>query len=181
MSLINDALKRASQTDKEHSRPSAVPPGMTAAPAPRRFPVALVLGLVIALLAMGAVWILWRALSPSAPPAPPPSVTIIAHTPAPSTPVAAVAPPAPVIQPPPTAPPAPVSAPPPEKLPTLPPVPALKLQAIFFSRTHPHALINGHTLAEGEVVSEARIVKIAPDRVTLEWNGQSETLQMETP
>ena len=63
-------------------------------------------------------------------------------------------------------------------MPEPPPFPDLKLQGIFYSRTNPKAAINGQILAENELIGEVRIVKIAQNKVTVEWNGQTKDLSL---
>jgi type II secretory pathway component PulC len=40
-------------------------------------------------------------------------------------------------------------------------------------------LINGQTLAVGETVEGARVLKIEKDQVTLEWKGRTKILMMD--
>jgi len=176
MSLINDALKRASQSDKKRERPPDGPGGMTPAPERRGVAIPVAIGAAIALLAVGSAWFFWRAMSAQSAPAPKPSVTIIGgapvsspapariiHEPPKPEPAQVVA--APGIAPPVVAPqpkqqrPEAVAVAPPEKTPEGP-FPELKLQAIFYSKTNPHALINGRTVGQGEEIGEARVKKI---------------------
>lgn len=63
-----------------------------------------------------------------------------------------------------------------EPVPATPP--ALKLQGIFYRLSHPTALINGKTLAVGEMVSGARVVKIERQEVTLDRDGQKIVLTL---
>ncbi|MBI2929162.1 MAG: hypothetical protein HYY24_26150 [Verrucomicrobia bacterium] len=118
------------------------------------------------------------AVAPSAPPqpnvsAPAPTVEV---TPAP---VAQISPP-PAAQPiivkeeVPPAPP-PLAPPPP---PAKPAFPALKLQGIFFSRTKPSALISGQTLFLGDAIEGARVKAIEADKVIVEFQGESRTLNL---
>ncbi len=205
MSLINDALKRASQSDKNRPRDAAPPPVMLPAPERRTPSVPILLAIVVAVvilisLAMAAV-LLWLVLPrshnlASAPPqaassesptqmtndkfsmtnsqssltplvAAPPRDEIGGSTPAPlpiaaSTNVAA----------------SPLPA---DPAPEPPPFPELKLQAIFYSRANPRAVINGQSVGENGVISEVRIVAIAQNKVTVEWNGQTRDLKLQGP
>jgi hypothetical protein len=113
------------------------------------------------------------------PPAPPPpAVPTVVAAPAPVSPppakieTAASAPP-PVVAPAPA--PAVAVVPPP---PAPPPFPALKLRGIFYRRTNPTTLINGETLAEGDTVDDAKVVKIDRESVTVEWHGQRRVLRL---
>jgi hypothetical protein len=75
MSLINDAIKRASQSEKDRPPGAGPPSAMRPAPASRRsFVPALAILAIVALLA-AAGWLVWRSLSPRQNPAPLPSVT----------------------------------------------------------------------------------------------------------
>jgi thiol-disulfide isomerase/thioredoxin len=54
-----------------------------------------------------------------------------------------------------------------------------KLQGIFYSSSHPSSIIlDGRSCAEGESVGGMHVLKIAPDKVTVEWNGQTRELKM---
>jgi hypothetical protein len=56
----------------------------------------------------------------------------------------------------------------------------LKLQGIFYNRNNPKAAINGQIRRENELVGDVRIVTITPNKVTVEWNGQTKDLILET-
>ncbi len=53
-----------------------------------------------------------------------------------------------------------------------------KLQGILYSATHSYAVLGGKTCEEGETVHGFRVVKIARDNVTVEYQGQTKVLQM---
>jgi hypothetical protein len=184
MSLINDALKRASQSDRNRPRQAAPVAPLRPAADQKLFPLALALaaGIVLALTAAGWLfWQWWHASHPSAfakaasiaaiapKPEPPPAVTEM--TPAPSLPTpdpAGMTAPASVV----------VAVAPPVK-----PVEGawpgeLKLMAIFFSKSNPLAMINGKTVGVGELIDGIRIAKIERDQVSVEWNGQVKVLVM---
>lgn len=57
--------------------------------------------------------------------------------------------------------------------------PPLKLQGIFYRPSNPTAMINGKTVAVGEIVQGANVLKIERQQVTLERNGKTEVLTME--
>lgn len=61
--------------------------------------------------------------------------------------------------------------------PPKPPFPTLKLQGVFYNTVNPAAVINGKTYFVGNVVSDAKIVKIESDRVTVEWNNETRVLE----
>jgi hypothetical protein len=55
----------------------------------------------------------------------------------------------------------------------------LKLQGIFFRLSNPTALINGKTVAVGELVSGARVLSIDRQVVTVERDGKTEKLTLD--
>jgi len=189
MSLINDALKRASQTEKNRPRdPDATPlSALQAVNTPRRSLFPLVIGVcVVALLATAAalVWYFFSRANASFEEAP---IVVHAVAPAPAikpeptpapppVPVQVLPPKSVVVAPAPEpvpAPPAPapvVVAPPPQ------PFPDLKLQGIFYNARNPRAAINGEVKREHEHIGEVTIVKISQTSVTVEWNGQTKDL-----
>jgi hypothetical protein len=198
MSLINDALKRASQSEKSRPRDVETHAAMQPARETRRSVVPVVAGAAIIMLLAAAGWLVWRSLPHGANPAPP-VVSAKAAAPAVVTPPPAKVEPAPVPAPP-TVPvavtpppktnppePAPASvevpapAPPP---PTVPanagqPFPELKLGGIFYNHTNPKATINGQIHGENDQIGEVRVVKITQNKVTVEWNGQTKDLDLE--
>jgi hypothetical protein len=203
MSLINDALKRASQSDKNRPRPAGLPPAMQPAPERRRSILPVLAVVFIAGLLASAGWFGWRSLSLPGNPAPvtarsapvivpPPARVEPAPAPVPAPPPAAVAIPAntnTVPAPPPAAEstnveapalrsePAPAPAPPPPP----PSFPELKLQGIFYSRANPRAIINGQIKAENDHIGEVRIVTITQNKITVEWNGRTNDLILQGP
>lgn len=191
MSLINDALKRASQSEKQRPRDTGLPPAMQPVPDYRRSNVPMLAGVAIVALLAAAGWFFWRSLSHRDNPAPAPVAAAVGTVapappakvePAPApAPVPAPAPaPAAVTPPPNTNPPAPEPAPAivPAPAPAPPPFPDMKLQGIFYSRSNPRAAINGEIHGEKELVGEVRIVTIASNKVTVEWNGQTKDLNL---
>ena len=199
MSLINDALRRASQTEKDRPPRAATAAGMEPTPVTRgsRLTLILVAAAVVALLLAGwFFWQWWRARSNAddviaasniAPPMTPRVVSPPVPKPAPVTPAApAKTAPAPVA----TVPAAPVAAPPvvtPTGLPnvanyTPSPWPVdLKLGGIFFNKTSPEALINGNIHKVGDDIQGVSIKSIEPDKVTVEWSGRKRILTMGGP
>jgi hypothetical protein len=185
MSKLNDALKRASQTDRERQRPVAARANIEPAADPRgkSLAKAMVAGSVLALGL--ALWFFWQLFSASYPhavanvepapiaaPKPAPTPVVRAEVP---TPPVVIPTPAPVVAPAPT----PVAAPAPAPVvaaPAKPVEPAwpanLKLTGIFFRKTNPLALLNGKTVGVGDEIDGIRVAKIESDRVTLEWNGK---------
>jgi hypothetical protein len=196
MSLINDALKRASQADRNRPRPPQTPTHASMEPAPEQRGgfLPLVLGAVVVLAVGLAGWFFWQWWRVSHPPSPARApIAAVAPKPAPppvaqkavAPPVASAPPsnvvastPAPVPAPAPA--PTPEPAPPPPAKPVVPPWPAeLKLGGIFFSKTNPFALINGKSVNEGDEIDGIRVTKIERDKVTVEWNGQVKVLVIE--
>jgi hypothetical protein len=185
MSMLNDALKRASQTDRDRQRPipARVPAEPAAEPPGKNLALALGMGSVLALAV--AVWFFWQLLSASrqsalaqleaapveAPKlAPPPGISteilpqgIMTEPPPPR-----VAP-APGLEAAPVAPARPVEAAWPADL---------KLTGIFFRQTNPLALISGKTLGVGDEIDGIRVTKIENNRVTVEWNGKAKELMV---
>jgi hypothetical protein len=187
MSLINDALKRASQSEKDRPRDTGSHAAMQPARESRRSIVPMVAGAAVVVLLAAAGWLVWRSLAPIEELLPAPmQVAAKPVIPAPPAkvepaPVPVPAPQPVVVTPPPnTNPPAPppvaVVVPPPAP----PPFPDLKLQGIFYNRNNPKAAINGQIRRENELVGDVRIVTITPNKVTVEWNGQTKDLILET-
>jgi hypothetical protein len=192
MSLINDALKRASQSEKNRPRDAGLPPAMQPVGAPRRSFLPAVVGAALLISLAAAGWAVWRMMPHRANPAPAPA-PIAASPIIPATPPAVEPAPAPVPVPAPapavvTTPPPPTSAPPvvsvvsvPTPAPAPPPFPELKLQGIFYNRNNPRAAINGQIRGENQQIGDVNIVKITANTVTVEWNGQTRDLNLEGP
>ena len=185
MSLINEALKRASQAPvapapELHFRPVDPPPAA-------RRTVGLMVPVVVAVVALVGLLLVWqlshrsassdasRAVASATEPTP----AAVAASPADSTPTQpskplAAAPLAPVPDSAATATtnPAPVVEPPP------PPPPPLKLQGVVYNPQRPSALINGHTVFIGDRVRECRVVAITTGTVTLVGAGQTNVLSL---
>ena len=183
MSLINDALKRASEAEKSRPRAPGPPSAMQPAPEPRRSAFPVWAGACIVILLVAAAALVWHYFSQNGNPQPAAAsaketAPVVAAPPLKVEPVPEPAPlPPPVAAPPPstTASPAVVAVavtPPP----TPPPFPELKLQSIFYNRNNPKAAINGQIHGQNEKIGDVRIVIITPDKVTVEWNGQTKDL-----
>jgi hypothetical protein len=180
MSLINDALKRASQSDRNRARP-AEPRAPMEPPAnrPGQFlPVALGAGIVLALGLAGWFFSQWWNTSHAPAPVKVETVVAVAPKPAPAPVAQATVPPPVVAAPMPVATPAPAPAPPAKPAEEAWPV-NLKVMGIFFSQTNPKAIINGKTVGVGDEISGIRVSKIGPDRVTVEWHGKVKELVIE--
>lgn len=192
MSLINDALKRASKSIKQReSRPADTIRLQPVESAPRPSPYALI---AVPLLLLGLVgfasWFFWgyfRGQRPDASPSTATTKPIIVATKAslpPPPPVVPVTNPhSPAASPPSTMPattPVPVTptvaaSPPPARV----SFPDLKLQGIYFRRVRPSVLINGHNVYAGELVDGAKVIVIERQSVTVEWEGQRRVLHAE--
>jgi hypothetical protein len=218
MSLINDAIKRANQANKDRQ-----PPGNPAAPSPAEMQTVdnpqsqpaggsmtsmlLIAGIVVFVLLGGSLLFLSMsgnrsneapvqspvvATEPPSPantpvpqpreslaltpapmespvadalqnPVPPPSTTLPGQT------AAAVAPST-----------APAIAASPLAQPAGPrPFPELKLQGIYYRLRDPSVMINGQTLEIGDLVENARVIRIERKEVTLELDGQQKVLRLQ--
>ena len=201
MSLINDALRRASQAERNRSRAAPAPLAIEPAPAAAngsKLSMLLVATVLLSLLL--ACWFFWqwwmvrhnwrtastvnnsRPIVASAPVAPPPA---FAATPRPSPAPVAVAAPAAARTASPVAPARP--APPPVAAAAAvpagpPPWPVdLKLSAIFFSKTNPRALINGQIYGTGDNVHGVVIREIDRIQVVVQWNDHTRELMLSQP
>lgn len=195
MSLINDALKRASQSDKGQLRESSTRAPMQAVETTSRgSKLPIILLVFAALLLMAAGFYIWRggkekpvtvasskpvevkkAASPAPVSAPavestPPQKVVPVQTPAPA-PQAPVAPVA-VQQAPPTQTNAPAVS---EAI----PFPDLRVKAIIYRSKDPLAIINGRTVGIGNTIEGARIIKIQRQAVVFEFYGQVRDVPMD--
>ncbi len=184
MSLINDALKRASQSDKNRSAQAGLPrPMQPVAARPGNGNTWLVAAIVVAVLGFAlAGWFLWKwrgaTTLPTVAANPVQPAQMIPATPPPPSPA-----PAPIVRenPPPSA--APVAATP---VIPIPPVPVAKpswpieltVKAIFYSKIHPRALVNGTTVEPGDKIEGILVTGIEPDRVLVKWNSETRELVM---
>src|SRR5258706_9109767 len=187
MSLINDALKRAKQSQSPAAPPSAphlqfrpVEPGPTV-----RRGVGLLLPAVLALIALVGLLFVWELAHKNGSTNPQPElVARAASTPPTAAPLAASQP----SSVPETAPAAPaVAAPDPVEAapssvadePPVPPKPApLRLQGIVFNPARPSAMINGKTVFVGEKVGEFRVGAITKNSATLISGSQTNLLEL---
>jgi MSHA biogenesis protein MshK len=208
MSLINDALKRASQTHREQPREASLDTPLQPVQAQPASKAPLIAGLcLLGVLILSGVffWQWWHgkhhptplhvlphvanivptaapvtqpAPAPTLPsaksaaeikpiPAPVPASAVSVETATPALPAVAVDAPAP--------------SPPAIEPPPAPIFPTLKLKGIFYNAKTPLTLINSQTLGIGDKIEGARISKIDPQKVTLEWNGQTKELLLDGP
>jgi len=171
MSLINDALKKASQTPTPTTPATTKEPLHVATHTPSpRWPLFVIPPLVAVVFATGTFMVMrgWQSQrtvsakevvvekaednssaastpSVSAPVAPTPA------TPAPATNTAAVAPSA---------------------------FPTLKLQGVIWNPRRPSAVINGKSLFVGEKVERAVVTAIEQDAVKVSFNGEERVLTL---
>jgi hypothetical protein len=188
MSLINDALKRAQQTQEQNPPPTPPlefrPAEATSRPARRSTLMFVALALVVVLL-LGLtgtlIWYVSHALSADlrvaartaeTPPPPPPVVPATPSAPAPE--VALPTPPQFEHPEEPNTNRVPVIADATEVIqPTV-----LKLQGIAFDPQKPSAIINGRSLYLGDRVDKFRLVAISPVAVTLVSDTETNVLSL---
>ncbi len=206
MSLINDALKRAGQTQRPNPAAAAPAAGLKpveAAPrASSQWARPLVVLLTFLVLA-AAGWLIWQAARPSHPPAREAGRGSGATRPAPVDHAAGIASaaaaarshvveintnlvtrpsapavPEPVAEAPPVA-STPTPASPPAPVPATPGAwPVLKLQAIFFRLHRPSIRLNGQTLYVGQEVAGVRVVEIQRESAKVELAGETRVLTL---
>jgi|SRR5688572_13518408 len=165
MSLINDALKKASQTPTPTTPAPTKEPLHVATHTPTpRWPLFVVPPLVAVVFASGTFMVMrgWQgsrtvsakepqvetASLPSAAP-----VTVPAAKPEPAITNAVAAVPAPAF-------------------------PTLKLQGVIWSPSRPSAVINGKSVFVGEKVERAVVSAIGQESVTVTWNGEERVLTL---
>jgi len=172
MSLINDALKRAKQTQQENPPPTPplqfrpVEPTQEGHPRSPLIIVGAVLGLTLAVALGGSlIWVVAqqrstslqveaRPITEAAPADPPPAPLLEEPAAAPAiTPAEAI-----------------TNA--------LPAVAELKLQGIFFNPRRPSAVVNGKTVYVGDRVSGFHVFAITPATVTLGTANQTNVLSL---
>jgi hypothetical protein len=152
VSVINDALKRASQ--KPAALPSAAELAAESRPTEERrtgFPVLVLLIVLIPLIALG-VWFLAKGLQLNEEPKPVPMKIVTAR--APDT----------------------VPAAPERTAPAVTHEPRYKLQGIFWRPAKPSAVINGKMVYVGDRVEHAQITAIDQESVSITVNGESKVL-----
>jgi len=189
MSLINDAIKRATAGASKPEAPGKGASHLHLEPVPARRPARwpiLVMPLLLAgLVSLGVIFILkgWQThqgelLPVSAReivPAPAPDVPNAVPNPipeaasSPGTPAVAASETAEV--------PAAVPAPPPA--PVVPTFPDLKLKGILYRPSNPSAVINNKSVFVGERINDAQVIGITQDSVTVMWNDETRVLTMQ--
>jgi hypothetical protein len=63
--------------------------------------------------------------------------------------------------------------------PAKPTFPVVRLQGVFYRSTNPLVMINAKTLRIGEKIAGVKVVAIDRESVTLEWNGETKVLTLE--
>jgi len=166
MSLINDALKKASQTPTPTTPASTKEPlhVATHTPAPR-WPLFVVPPLVAIVFAAGTFMVMrgWQGARPVS------AKETRVETTSESTVAAPAVAPVPQPEPPITN---AVAAVPVSEFPTL------KLQGIIWSPSRPSAVVNGKSVFVGEKVERAVVTVIEQDSVKVTWNGEERVLTL---
>jgi hypothetical protein len=179
MSLINDALKRARQSQR-NDPPSGAPPLPPIEPPARGgtgwiLVVAAVLFLAAACLFVGST--VFGHKSPPVAAAKSPVISALPRTettPAPAPPRADAAPAPQSVT---SALPPPVIHPNPPTAAVMDPLP--KLQGIIFSATHPLAIVNGKTVSVGDQVGDFLVKQILKTSVVFQYpDGSQKTVDI---
>jgi hypothetical protein len=194
MSLINDALKRARESQRKDASASVSPMRPVETNQPER-EFNLVLPIVIAFLAVAAFALIGLAMVKHTGKRIPSEKLAVAPAIVPKSQVAAAVPlatnpPAPAALP--TNPPAvstpvvaSVSAASPaaatNSVVTSPPPKPLRLQGIAYDAVNPSAIIGGKAVYVGSFVDGMRVTAISPNSVTLAGNGRTKTLVVGEP
>ena len=200
MSLINDALRRASQAKPSPPTEQAAETPLRPADYPPRSPSWLYLALACVLLVLGGTgWFWLRGNKPAESSAPMSNSVPVAAREFPAAPVQASAanptarpastepslgqsmPKASITNIAPSSPAAIASIAPTNALvvEAKPVFPSVRLQGIFFQASRPSALINAKTVFIGDKVASAKVTAITRDSVTLQWNGETKVLTLE--
>jgi hypothetical protein len=180
MSLINDALKRARETQR-HSPPPGAPP-LQPVESPARGSTGWILAASAILFLAAAGIVLGPALfGHKAPPplaAKSPGVSALPTAAAVPAPAVSSSPPTASANPPPVA-----NANPPVAATTNPPPPAVavvkwpKVQGIIFNSTQPLAIVNGQTVNVGDRVGDFQVNQITQTKVVFRRpDGTQKTL-----
>lgn len=172
MSHINDALKRAKQSQQQQKQnPPPVPALLPLEPPARGdlswlFPIVIVALVLIACLFIALAFVIRKPAVESRV-----AISSEQSAPAPApqkrTPVAASPTPAP----------APSAVP--VETPAPPPAPVLKLQGIFYNTVPPQAIVNGQTVYVGDLINGFRVKLISRNNVVfLAPDGSEKTLTL---
>jgi len=142
MSQINDALKRAKQSQSPNP-PGGIPPLSPVEPSPAGNSRWIFISLLLLFIVAACIFAGPLACDHKAPPPPVTNAPVVVAPPAPP-------PPAPVTN----------AAPAPAPLP--------KVQGIVYDPVHPMAIVNGKSVQANDRVGDYRVVTIARDRVTFQ-------------
>jgi len=164
MSLINDALKQAKQS-QQNNPPSGSPPPLSPVESTSRGGINWFLLALIVLLLVAAGFFFGLSMSK---PAPLPPTTVVKR-PLPQ-PIAAISNSVPVVTNVPSTSNAVPAVPPP------PPEP--KLQGILFDPTRPSAIVDGKTIFVGGRVGGFRVTEISKNDVTLKNETETKVLRL---
>jgi hypothetical protein len=180
MSLVNDALRRAQDAQKNAQPPAPGPALRPAEPAaPPKQGVGLAMPVIIAVVVVAGLVLIWKnrqkteARQPMVEPKPATPAVAAQETKPPVEPVTAPAP----------APPAPVAVVAEKPAPTpvvSAPAPPLKLQAIFYAPGHSSAIISGKTVHAGDNFKGFRVAAITQTSATLISATQTNVMTLET-
>jgi hypothetical protein len=172
MSLINDALKRASESDRNRPAQAALPALMQPVAKRPHTRVSMLLA-AIAVAAVGlalAGWCMWKwwgathTIVAAAPVLPGRSTVASPPPPAATPSPAVVTAPASVL-----APTVSIS----DGWPT-----NLTVKAIIYSKTSPRALVNGKMVGTGDTIEGVLVTGILSDRIFVDFNGQSREIKI---
>jgi len=171
MSLINDALKKASQTPAPTAPAPTKEPLHVATHAPSpRWPLFVIPPLVAVVFATGTFMVMrgWQSQRTVSA-----KEAVVETTGDTSSPVPTPAVAVPVA----TTLPTPASA---TNTATVEPAafPTLKLQGVIWNPRRPSAVINGKSLFVGEKVERAIVTAIEQDNVKVTWNGEERVLTL---
>jgi hypothetical protein len=203
MSLINDALKRATQAPSAATGPAPEPNSPMQPVDYRRTSLPWYFFPSLLLILAGACWFIVKGLDSSRAP----GLTVHAREPQPATDtasgpnsdptadlVAAGFPTAPAdnsytptqlphrnfsLEDSPAVAPATDTPAPPAAVPESPKPSSFKLQGIFFRATNPSATVNGKNVTVGSRINGATVTSITRDGVTLDAEGQTTVLTLE--
>ena len=194
MSLINDALKRATQTQPPGSTPPAIlkEPMRPAGPVPCAPGLPVYFVPVLLFVISGACFFLWKGwettnqnqvasnaiVAKAREPVAPPEIAMDENIAIPANRVFSVEddpdPALAVVTP---AVPEATSTVPVEE-PPKPPAPVWKLQGIFYRPANPSAVVNNKTVFLGDLVGNSRVKAIDRQSVTLERDGETHVLTL---
>ena len=178
MSLVNDALKRAQDAQKNAQPPAPGPALRPAEPAaPQKQGVGLAMPVIIAVVVVAGLVLIWKnrqkteARQPMVEPKPALPAVAMPEMKPPVESVATPATPAPVV----------VVAEKPAPAPVVSaPAPQLRLQAIFYAPGHSSAIISGKTVHAGDNFKGFRVAAITQTSATLVNTTQTNVMTVES-